>query len=209
MPIKYAVINEGTASIAEYPFAGEFPKQVQNLQMILATVPPREFRRQTIEDGEEFYHYLSNSDGRIVGCVATRDTRSRIINGFLEAVEVLIRGPAADLRNAKKMLQIKMEYFNDPANDKIAVIQAQLDQAGAVTTENVEKALARQEKVDEMNAKSNTLKDQANNFDEKAQTLKTEMCWKNMKMMVMIGAAITVVIIIIVFIACKPNLQDC
>ena len=208
MPVKYACINDGNKLIAEHP-AGEFPKLAQTLQTVLATVPPREYRRQTVEDQEVNFHYLSNGDGRIVGCVSTREVRSRTISSFLEAVEALVRGPSADLRNGKKMLQTKMEYFNDPANDKISAVQESIDRAKDLMTDNVDKAMARGDQLDEMHQKSSNLQQQAHEFDSKAQDLKTAMCWKNIKMMVLIGAAVTVVIIIIVFIACKPNLSDC
>ncbi len=167
MPIKYAVVNEGTKLIAEYP-AGEFPKLAQTLQKILATVFPREYRRQAMEDEDATYNYLANGEGLIVGCVATRDTKSRIIFDFLEAVEALIHGPAADLRNAKKLLQTKMEFFSNPANDKFSAVQESIDRAKASLAERIDKLCARGDEIDK-------LQQVAAEFDSKAQALKIAM----------------------------------
>jgi vesicle-associated membrane protein 7 len=208
MPIKYSCINDGQKLVAEHP-AGELPKFATTLQSVFTSVPPKEFRRQTVEDTDVNFHYLSNGDGRIVGCVSTKETRARVVTGFLEAVEQLVRGPSVDMRNSKKLLQSKMEYFNDPANDKIAVVQESVDAAKNIMSDNVDKAMARGDQLGEMHQRSVNLQSQAQEFEGNAQALKNAMCWKNIKMMVLIGVVVTVVIIIIVFIACKPNLSAC
>jgi hypothetical protein len=208
MPIKYACISEGGKIVAEHP-AGEQPKLAATMATVLETIPPREYRRQTVEDNDVNYCYLSSGDGRVVGCVCTKDVRTRTVAGFLEAVESLTRGPSADLRNAKKMLQQKMDYFNDPANDKITAVQDSIDRAKDLMTVNVDKALARGDQLGNMHEKSVTLQQQASDFDTKATQLKRHMCWRNVKLTIMIGLALFVVIMIIVFIACKPNLSAC
>jgi len=102
-----------------------------------------------------------------------------------------------------------MDYFNDPANDKITAVQDSIDRAKDLMTVNVDKALARGDQLGNMHEKSVTLQQQASDFDTKATQLKRHMCWRNVKLTIMIGLALFVVIMIIVFIACKPNLSAC
>lgn len=210
MPIKYSCINDGSNLLAEYP-AGEQPKLAETLQKVLATVPPKEYRRKTIEDkeGSVNYHYISNGEGRIVGCVTTPDVRMRTVFAFLEAVEPLVRGPATDLRNGKKLLQQKTEFYNNPQNDKITALNDDINQVVDVMMDNMDKVIVRGDKIDTLQQKSVTLADQAQTFQKKSTDLKRNLCLRNAKMMIMIGGAVAVVILIIVMIACKPNFSAC
>lgn len=210
MPIKYSCINEGTSMIAEYPPA-EQPKLAETPQKVLATVAPKEYRRKTVEDkeGGHNYHYISNGEGRIVGCVTTSDVRVRTVFAFLEAVEPLVRGPTSDLRNAKKLLQQKMEFYNNPQNDKITALNEDINQVVDVMMDNMDKVLARGDRVDTLHSKSVTLTEQAETFQKRSTELKRSMCMRNAKMTAMIVVAVLVVILIILMIACKPNFKDC
>lgn len=208
MPIRYSCINDGGSMVSEFPVA-EQPKLAQTLQTVLATVPPREYRRQTVEDTDINYHYLSNGDGKIVGCAATKDVKSRIVFNFLDAVEALVRGANADLRNAKKLLQQKVEFYNDPANDKITAVQDSIDRAKNIMHDNVDKTLARGDRLDTLHAKSVTLEGQAQTFNKKATQLKRNYCLNHAKFIVMIVVAVAVLILIVLMIICKPNFKDC
>eukprot|EP00331_Platyophrya_macrostoma_P003620 CAMPEP_0176425144 /NCGR_PEP_ID=MMETSP0127-20121128/11231_1 /TAXON_ID=938130 /ORGANISM="Platyophrya macrostoma, Strain WH" /LENGTH=211 /DNA_ID=CAMNT_0017806283 /DNA_START=63 /DNA_END=698 /DNA_ORIENTATION=+ len=210
MPIKYSCINDGSTLLAEYP-PQEQPKLADTLQKVIATVPPKEYRRKTIEDkeGGVNYHYIANGEGRIVGCVTSSDVRMRTVFAFLEAVEPLVRGPATDLRNGKKLLQQKMEFYNNPQNDKITALNDDINQVVDVMMDNMDKVLTRGDRLDSLHAKSVTLADQAHAFQTTSTQLKRNMCMRNVKMFIMIGGAVAVLILIIVLIACKPNFSSC
>ena len=210
MPIKYSCINDGTTMMAEFPPL-EQPKLADTMQKVLATVPPKEYRRKTIEDkeGGMNYHYVSNGEGRIVGCVTTSDVRMRIALQFLEAVEPLIRGPANELRNGKKLLQQKMEFYNNPQNDKITDLNNEINSVVDVMMDNMDKVLARGDRVDTLAAKSTTLADQAQTFQKKSTELKRSLCLKNAKMTAMLVGGVLAVLLIILMIACKPNFSAC
>ena len=208
MPIKYSCVNDGANMLAEYP-VGEQPKLATTLQTVLNTVPAKEYRRQTVEDTDTNYHYLSSGDGRIIGCASTKDVKSRVVFNFLDAVEALVRGQTYDMRNAKKLLQQKQEYYNDPANDKITAVQDSIDRAKDIMVDNVDKALARQDRLDTLHAKAVTLQDQAATFQKKSTELKRSLCLRNAKFAAMIVAAVAILIFIILLIVCKPNFSDC
>lgn len=215
MPIKYSCINDATALLAEYP-AGEQPKLADTMQKVIATVPPKEYRRKTIEDkeGSVNYNYISNGEGRIVACVSTSDMRMRTVYAFLEAVEPLVRSSGvgaqgSELRNGKKLLQQKMEFYNNPQNDKITALNDDINQVVDVMMDNMDKVLARGDRIDTLQDKSATLADQAQQFQQRSTELKRNLCMKNLKLTLMIAGAVIIVIIIIVLIACKPNFSRC
>ncbi|KAK7201826.1 Qc-SNARE protein [Novymonas esmeraldas] len=214
MPIKYSCVNDETTLLAEYP-AGEQPKLAETMQKVIATVPPKEYRRKTIEDkdGGVNYNYISNGEGRIVACVTTSDMRMRTVYAFLEAVEPLVRGSVgpqgAELRNGKKLLQQKMEFYNNPQNDKITALNDDINQVVDVMMDNMDKVLARGDRIDTLHEKSSTLADQAQQFQQRSTELKRNLCMKNLKLTLMIVGAVIVVIIIILLIVCRPNFSRC
>eukprot|EP00758_Cryptobia_borreli_P007885 Tbor_TRINITY_DN5337_c3_g2::TRINITY_DN5337_c3_g2_i1::g.4219::m.4219/K08515/VAMP7; vesicle-associated membrane protein 7 len=210
MPIKYSCINDGGAMVAEYP-EKEQAKLGDTMQKVLATVPHKQYRRKTLEDkpGNVNYHYISNGDGKVVGCVTTPDVRMRTVFAFLEAVETVIRPPTADLGNAKKILQQKMEHFNNPQNDKITAINEEINQVTDIMMDNMDKVIERGDKVDQLHTKSISLSEQAEQFKQKSTTLKRRMCVKNAKMAIMIVAGVFVLALIISMFACGVTFSRC
>jgi vesicle-associated membrane protein 7 len=207
MPIRYSSVYDDGNLVSEYPQA-EFPTLAKTLQTVISSVPKREYRRQTVEDTDVNYHYLSNGEGRIVGCVTTKDVKTRVVFNFLDACESVVRGQT-DPRAMKKLLQQKMEFYNDPANDKITAVQESIDRAKEIMTDNVDKALARGDRIDTLHAKSVTLQEQSERFNKKAGDLKRQMCLRHAKFVAMVVGSVLVLILIILMIVCKPNFKDC
>ena len=207
MPIRYSAVFADGEKLAENPVA-EFPNLAKTLETVVSSVPRREYRRQTVEDTEVNYHYLSNGEGRIVGCVTTKDVKTRVVFSFLDTVEGLVRGQV-DGRSAKKILQQKMEYSNDPANDKISAVQESIENAKNIMTDNVDKALARGDHIDTIHAKSVKLEEQSAKFNKKSGDLKRQMCLRNAKFYALVVGAVLVLILIVLMIICKPNFKDC
>lgn len=214
MPIKYSCINDGPNLLVEYPSDAD-PKYVETMQKVLGTVPPREYRRKTIDDreGGVNYHYISNGEGCIVACVTSSDMRMRTVVAFLEAVEPLVRGSVGgqgtELRNGKKLLQQKMEFYNNPQNDKITTLNDDINQVVDVMMDNMDKALTRGDHIDTLEEKSSNLADQAQQFQDRSSELRRALCMKNLKFTIMIALAVVLVIFIILMIACKPNFSAC
>jgi hypothetical protein len=107
MPIRYSSVFDDGKLVAEFP-AAEYPTLSKTLATVVSSVPPREHRRQMVEAADVNYVYLSNGKGRIVGCVTTKDVNTLVAFKFLDDVESVVSG---------QVLQQKMEFHNDPAND--------------------------------------------------------------------------------------------
>ncbi|AAZ11467.1 vesicle-associated membrane protein, putative [Trypanosoma equiperdum] len=214
MPIKYSCVNEGTTILAEHP-QGELPKLAELTQKVIATVPGNEYRRKTVEDkdGGVNYHYISNGEGRTVACVTTNDMRMRTVFAFLEAVESVVRSSAGqsggELRNGKKLLQQKMEFYNNPQNDRITALNDDINQVVDVMMDNMDKVLARGDRIDTLHERSATLSEQAQQFQRRSTQLKRNMCLKNLKLTIMIVLTVVVIIFIIIIFICKPNFSNC
>jgi hypothetical protein len=208
MPIKYACVNTGKTLVAEFPVM-EQPRLATTLQTIFATVPLTEFRRQTVEDTDDNFHFVAAGDGRIIGCASTKDVKGRIIFSFLDGVEAVLRGPTADMRNAKKVLQRNMEFHNDPANDKPTAILLQLDHLRDLMTENMRKALEKGERIAALDAKAVTMVQQSTQFRDEASKLKRMFCLRNAKFGFLVLGGVIVLLLIILLAVCKPNFSAC
>ncbi len=204
--------------LGEHP-VGEQPKLGSTLQRVLSTVPPKEYRRQSVEDKDNQlnYFYVSNGFGRMVGCVATADVRMRTVFAYLEAVEPLIRGMPYQPENEenskqfREIIQQKMEFYNDPRNDKITALNNDIKKAVDMMVDipidgnmdNMNKVLA---EMDDLHAKNTTLAVQGNVFQQQTENLMRQLCLRNAKLTIMI---VLVVIFIILMIVREPNFSQC
>jgi hypothetical protein len=208
MPIKYACINVNGNIFTEFPTT-EQQLLAKTLQTVISTVSSKEYRRQTIEDIDMHYHYLSNGDGKIFGCVATKDIKQRVIFDFLDKIEEMCRDKNLDQLLIKEIIKKKMLFYNDPDNDKINSVQKSIDIAKDIMTNNIDAALKRGDRLDTLNTKSENMAASAAIFQKKSSDLKREMCMRNAKMIIMIVGSVLVFILIILLIICRPNFSDC
>lgn len=211
MPIQYSCINDGTSLVAEFPPTQEQPQASELAQKIIAASPPKEYRRKALEDGTAGINtfYISTTEGRFVLCVCTADVKMRTAFAFLDAVESLVRGPVTELRNGKKLLKMKLEFYNNPANDKITAFNDEFAKVMDVMVENIDKARSNAEKLDSAKTKSELLKQQAESFKDKAVELKTNLCMKNLKTIVIIVAGLALAALFIAIVSCRPDFSAC
>lgn len=212
MPLQYAsVFDESHARIAEYPKQADQPKYSEITEKIAATVDTSKSMRRSIQDKETpglTYSVLCNGEGRVLICAAT-DMPSRTCFSMLEAVEPLVRCAAKDIRNGRKLIQMKMDFFNNPQNDKIANLAHELDAVIEVVTSDVEKVLARGETFDRILAKSTTLKEQAAEFQHTSEAVKHDMLCRNVRFLALVFAGVAAAALLIALIACRPDFSAC
>jgi len=83
-------------------------------------------------------------------------------------------------------------------NPKTAAIQAQIDDTVGIMRENITKVAERGERLDDLQDKTDNLAVSAQGFKRGANRVRKNMWWKDMKMRIIIGVAITVIVVIIV-----------
>ncbi|XP_044741650.1 synaptobrevin-1-like [Chrysoperla carnea] len=82
-------------------------------------------------------------------------------------------------------------------NKRLQQTQAQVDEVVGIMRVNVEKVLERDQKISELDNRADALREGANQFEQQAGRLKRKMWWKNLKMMIILGAIATFIVIII------------
>jgi len=90
-------------------------------------------------------------------------------------------------------------------NKNLRTIEARIDDTVAIMEENIRKVAKRGEGLDSLQNKTDTLAASAQGFRRGANRVRKNMWWKDMKMRIIIGTAITVILIIIIVSVVKAT----
>eukprot|EP00735_Rhodelphis_limneticus_P000868 TRINITY_DN113_c0_g1::TRINITY_DN113_c0_g1_i1::g.14376::m.14376 TRINITY_DN113_c0_g1::TRINITY_DN113_c0_g1_i1::g.14376 ORF type:complete len:219 (+),score=53.85,sp/P18489/SYB_DROME/40.40/5e-17,Synaptobrevin/PF00957.16/2.1e-30,Longin/PF13774.1/5.4e-11,YjgP_YjgQ/PF03739.9/0.0042,Mt_ATP-synt_D/PF05873.7/0.019,NPV_P10/PF05531.7/0.061,COG2/PF06148.6/0.095,DUF3753/PF12575.3/1.6e+03,DUF3753/PF12575.3/0.082,TPR_MLP1_2/PF07926.7/1.4 TRINITY_DN113_c0_g1_i1:60-716(+) len=98
------------------------------------------------------------------------------------------------------MSGIAQKYDDLAAVDKVAKVQAQVDEVKGVMQENIETMLKTQDNLDDLQTKTDDLRIGAKSFQRQAKELKRSQWWKNMKLNLIIICIVLVIIGVILAI---------
>ncbi|XP_034026948.1 vesicle-associated membrane protein 8 [Thalassophryne amazonica] len=85
--------------------------------------------------------------------------------------------------------------------DKVQALKAQVDGVKDVMTQNVDRILARGERLDDLMGKSEDLQAGAQNFKQTSHKVARSYWWKNVKLIVVIVVIVLIIILIIILLA--------
>ncbi|XP_068422916.1 vesicle-associated membrane protein 8 [Clinocottus analis] len=85
--------------------------------------------------------------------------------------------------------------------DKVQTLKDQVDGVKDIMTQNVDRILARGERLDDLMDKSEDLQAGAQHFKQTSQKVARNYWWKNVKMVVVIVVVVLIIILIIILLA--------
>ncbi|KAM3867707.1 vesicle-associated membrane protein 8 [Diretmus argenteus] len=85
--------------------------------------------------------------------------------------------------------------------DKVQALRNQVDGVKNIMTQNVDRILARGERLDDLMGKSEDLQAGAQHFKQTSQKVARTYWWKNVKMIVVIVVIVLIIILIIILLA--------
>uniref|UniRef100_A0AAQ4QCY2 Vesicle-associated membrane protein 8 (endobrevin) n=1 Tax=Gasterosteus aculeatus aculeatus TaxID=481459 RepID=A0AAQ4QCY2_GASAC len=85
--------------------------------------------------------------------------------------------------------------------DKVQHLKEQVDGVKNIMTQNVDRILARGERLDDLMGKSEDLQAGAQHFKQTSQKVARTYWWKNVKMVVVIVVIVLVIVLIIILLA--------
>ncbi|KAM6930809.1 vesicle-associated membrane protein 8 [Xenentodon cancila] len=85
--------------------------------------------------------------------------------------------------------------------DKVQTLKEQVDGVKDIMTQNVDRILARGERLDDLMGKSEDLQAGAQHFKQTSQKVARSYWWKNVKIIVIIVVVVVIIILIIVLLA--------
>lgn len=102
----------------------------------------------------------------------------------------------------QRHLAATLNNYNRYISDKHVKLYNEIDDLKEIMVANIDKVLQRDEQIGLLVEKTEQLHDSSFQFRKNATYLKREMWWRNMKLMMMIAAAIVFVIYILMAMGC-------
>lgn len=105
----------------------------------------------------------------------------------------------------KKFMQPAAAKYDDvTAVNKVAAVQAQVDDVKMTMEDNVQQMLRQHEKLEDLEDKADTMRSEASKFKRGAGQLASKMWWQNMRLWCIIVVVTIIVLLIIIFSVCEP-----
>jgi vesicle-associated membrane protein 7 len=217
MPVFYALAARGKTVLAEFTArSGNFPTVTR---VLLGKINEGTDAKMSYIYDEYVFHYLVEA-GITYLCLADEKQKRRIPFLFLEDVKERFTGMYRDraktaiafAMNAEfaRVLEDRMAYFNDNPNaDSFGKVRGQIAEVKDVMVENIEKVLARGEKIELLVDKTEQLNQSARKFQKQSRALKNVMWWKNVKMWGLITVIVLLIIWLIASFICGFNFSKC
>lgn len=212
------MVARGTVVLAEYSAtttnAGAIAKQ------ILEKTPGNNDTHVSYSQDRYVFH-LKRTDGLSVLCMADDSLGRRIPFAFLEDVHqrfvrtygraVLTAQAYAMNDEFSRVLSQQMEYYSsDPSADRINRLRGEMDQVRNVMIENIDKVLDRGDRLELIVDKTANLQGNTFRFRKQARRFRSNVWWKNFKLMVLLIFALLIIIyIVLAFICHGPALPSC
>ncbi|XP_029916634.1 vesicle-associated membrane protein 8 [Myripristis murdjan] len=85
--------------------------------------------------------------------------------------------------------------------DKVQALRSQVDGVKDIMTQNVDRILARGERLDDLMGKSEDLQAGAQHFKQTSQKVARTYWWKNVKLIIVIVVIVLIIVLIIILLA--------
>ncbi|KAG2425091.1 hypothetical protein HXX76_014000 [Chlamydomonas incerta] len=210
MPLIYSSVSQGTVTLAEYAaFSGNFGAVAKDY---LEKAGKNEGKFTFNVDGHTF-NFL-NRGGFTYLVVADEAYGRAIPSAFLDKMASEFAMKFADkAAGAKegglngsfgKQLKSMMEHATQYPEEysKVASVQKKVDEVKGIMTENIEKVLARGEKLELLTDKTENLMNEADRFQRTGRTLRRKMWWQNCKMKIVVALAVVLLAVVIFLLVC-------
>ncbi|XP_019949591.1 vesicle-associated membrane protein 8 [Paralichthys olivaceus] len=96
--------------------------------------------------------------------------------------------------------RVGVEVEPEP-QDKVQTLKDQVDGVKNIMTQNVDRILARGERLDDLMGKSEDLQAGAQHFKQTSHKVARSYWWKNVKMVVVIVVVVLIIVLIIILLA--------
>lgn len=217
MPLIYAFVAQGTSVLAEYtPFHGNFNSValecLQHLQpgqdKITITCDKHTFNWLR-KEGFTFLVVADEAFGRQIPFAYL----DRVSEDFLNSHATKAKSftPGSLNRSFSPKLKQHMDYCTNNPDEisRIAACQKKVDDVKCIMVENIEKVLARGEKIELLVDKCDDLQHQAQTFHKQGKQLRSKMWWQNFRMKIIVAFAVVLLAVVIFLLACFAGGQNC
>jgi vesicle-associated membrane protein 7 len=210
------IVRDPDVVMAEFSKAqGNFPQITRNILPKL----PRGGKFSYSYNSTFTYHYMTKQDlvflcladsafSRRMSFLFLEDLSTRFFEHYVGVYKTLIAfGANADFST---VIRDRMVYFNtDPSADKVEALKASLDEVKNIMVDNIDKVLARGEKVELLVKKTEDMSQSAISMHQRAKQVRRKMWCRNVKMYLMLGGAVLVGVLLLAMTICSPDFSSC
>ncbi|XP_041485399.1 vesicle-associated membrane protein 7-like [Lytechinus pictus] len=212
MTILYSCIARGTTILVELSKSYEhnFQQVVGSMMQNLASHD----NFKSVYTSQDYLFHVVIKDRITYMCATTVDFRRQTAYSFI--MEIMSKVANCSLaqrvhhagemeleRDFSSVLGQEMDHFSNlkgGGNDKVAVLQNQVDEVKDIMTVNIDKVLSRGEKLDDLLSKTEDLEASAKTFQKTARKVNDKMWWQNIRMKILLTVIIFIVVIAILLI---------
>ena len=203
--------DSSTTPIAEISLAsGNF--QLMALKLLEKCRGETNISKSYAYENQYIFHY-HNKSGLTVLCMTDSTYSNRRAYEFLfEIRDKLLKTFGEEIQNAigfgvkKHFLdEIKedMQRYNQPADDdKIAIVQRNVDEVTKIMVQNIDKVIGRGEKIEMLVSKTDQLQSNAKVFSKTASKVKRHFLCKNLKLTLIVALVLLAIIMLVVVLSC-------
>jgi len=210
MQILYCVISRGNTVLTKYASCvGNF-SEISDL--VISKIPFGD-GKMTYKHGSYLYHYIQE-EGLVYLCITEEGFGQkdafhfldRTQNRFKKRFALRAQTASAYSLNTEFSLVIReeMDRFNKNSNDneKITMIQDEVNQVKDIMVRNIDDLVERGEKLDLLVDKTDNLSATAVTFKTTARTVHHKMWWKNIRWTIIVSIAVLIFVYFIVSMSC-------
>ncbi|KAK2957234.1 putative Vesicle-associated membrane protein 7B [Blattamonas nauphoetae] len=203
-------IATGSVVLSEYSSSSGNFGQIS--RTILQKIPTSNSKMSYIYENYTFHYVIDN---RVVYlCLTDKSFDARVAFMYLKEVEdrfiaqygnSVFSASANTMRDFNSQLDQLMRTYTTKSVDRIARAKDDVDELRGVVEGNIDKLLARQDKLELLVDQTEELDNAAVRFNKGSKDLKKKMWWKNVWLWVVIVVVILLIIFFIILIACGGN----
>ncbi|CAA7404421.1 unnamed protein product [Spirodela intermedia] len=210
MAILYALVARGTVVLAEFSAVTGNTGAVA--RRILEKLPPDADSRLCFSQERYIFHVL-RLDGITFLCMANDTFGRRVPFSYLEEIHMrfmknygrVAHSALAYAMNDEfsRVLHQQMEYFSsNPSADTLNRVRNEVSEIRTIMVENVDKILARGERIELLVDKTATMQDNSFHFRKQSRRLHRALWMKNAKLLALLTCAIVLLLYIIIAACC-------
>mmetsp|Transcript_29169 Transcript_29169/g.64467 ORF Transcript_29169/g.64467 Transcript_29169/m.64467 type:complete len:222 (+) Transcript_29169:243-908(+) len=210
MPLMYTSVSRGNVTIAEYAaFSGNFSSVAKDY---LERAGKNEGQFTYSVDGHNFF--FLNKAGYTYLAVAEDQYGRAIPIAFLDKMQTEFSAKYGEKGQAAKegqfnstfgkQLKQMMEHATQFPGEysKVFEVQKKVDEVKGIMTDNIDKMLARGEKLELLTDKTENLMNEADRFKTGARQVKRQLWWQNCKIKLVMAGAVLLLGLIIFLLIC-------
>jgi vesicle-associated membrane protein 7 len=160
---------------------------------------------------KDYIFHFHNKSGLVILCMTSSsfsnrqayqfmfDLRDKLFENYGEQLTQAI-GFAIKKHMIEEVKQMMIDYSSN--EDKIAVVNRNINEVKDIMVQNIEKIIARGEKIEILVSKSEELEVNARVFKKKANSVKLHFCCKNIKITLIVIFILITIIGLVVVLSC-------